>query len=53
MYQTVFGTAPLLMMLGAKSLDLSYEVDKFKGRCVQWDKYDQELMALNVVHTKK
>jgi poly(A) polymerase Pap1 len=45
--------ARLLIYAGAKSLDLSFEVDKFKGRCMQWDKYDQDLMALNVVHTKK
>jgi hypothetical protein len=49
----VLCNARLLITIGAKSLDLSFEVDSFKGRCMQWDKYNQDLMALNVVHTKK
>ena len=38
---------------GAKSLDLSREVDAFKERCLGWDKYDQELNALSIITTKK
>ncbi|TVY82499.1 Poly(A) polymerase pla1 [Lachnellula suecica] len=37
---------------GAKSLDLSAEVDYFKSKCTSWEKYDHELNALNVIHTK-
>ncbi|OBT81460.1 hypothetical protein VE02_09980 [Pseudogymnoascus sp. 03VT05] len=37
---------------GARSLDLSYQVDDFKYRCTSWDKYDDSLNALNIVHTR-
>jgi hypothetical protein len=42
-----------LTILGAKSLDLSYQVDDFKHRCLGWDKYDDNLNALNIIHTRK
>jgi len=42
-----------LTTLGAKSLDLSWQIDEFKRKCVSWDKYDVELNALNFMHTKK
>lgn len=45
--------AQLLIHLGAKSLDLSFQVDDFKRKCTNWEKYDPELNALNVIHTKK
>ena len=38
---------------GAKSLDLSYQVDDFKYRCTGWDKYDDGLNALSIIHTRK
>jgi len=38
---------------GARSLDLSYQVDDFKYRCTSWDKHDDSLNALNIVHTRK
>ncbi|TVY46581.1 Poly(A) polymerase [Lachnellula occidentalis] len=37
---------------GAKSLDLSWQVDNFKRLCMGWEKHDPELNALNVIHTK-
>ncbi|KAG9236650.1 Poly(A) polymeras-like protein [Amylocarpus encephaloides] len=38
---------------GAKSLDLSYQVDKFKHDiCMKWEKFDQDLNAINIIHTK-
>ncbi|RDL40424.1 Uncharacterized protein BP5553_00403 [Venustampulla echinocandica] len=37
---------------GAKSLDLSAEVDHFKKICTGWEKYKPEFNALNVTHTK-
>ncbi|KAF4637899.1 hypothetical protein G7Y89_g191 [Cudoniella acicularis] len=44
--------AQLLIELGAKSLDLSDQVLKFKKLCTAWDKYDHELNALNIAHIK-
>lgn len=38
---------------GAKSLDLSYQVDDFKGKCTMWDKYNEQLNALGIITTKK
>lgn len=41
---------------GAKSLDLSYEVNEFKSICFAWDKYDKELQhtcAVSVQHVRK
>jgi poly(A) polymerase len=38
---------------GAKSLDLSYQVNDFKKRCTEWEKYNEHLNALNVAHTRK
>ncbi|RFU35747.1 hypothetical protein B7463_g603, partial [Scytalidium lignicola] len=37
---------------GAKSLDLSWQVEDFKKMCCSWDKYNGELNALNVSHTR-
>ncbi|KAI1261200.1 Poly(A) polymerase [Xylariaceae sp. FL1019] len=37
---------------GAKSLDLSYQVNKFKKMCNEWKDYREELMFLNVQHVK-
>lgn len=41
------------MWIGAKSLDLAWQVDDFKRKCTGWEKYDRELNALNVTHTRK
>lgn len=37
---------------GAKSLDLSYEVEEFKSICTSSDAYNQEENSLGVAHTK-
>ncbi|KAF9875656.1 poly polymerase [Colletotrichum karsti] len=37
---------------GAKSLDLSYQVDTFKSLCTAWDKYKPELNSLTVQHVR-
>ncbi|KAL7626576.1 polynucleotide adenylyltransferase [Parahypoxylon ruwenzoriense] len=37
---------------GAKSLDLSYQVNAFKARCSEWDKYDANLNYLSIQHVK-
>ncbi|KAM0248155.1 hypothetical protein ACHAQJ_009572 [Trichoderma viride] len=40
---------------GAKSLDLSYQVDEFKVLCTQWKKYQEELqqsVSLGVQHVR-
>ncbi|KAJ8107887.1 hypothetical protein ONZ43_g6594 [Nemania bipapillata] len=37
---------------GAKSLDLSYQVNTFKQMCSEWDKYSTELNFLSVQHVK-
>lgn len=46
-------TAHLLIFLGAKSLDLSTQVEHFKKLCTGWEKYDDELNYLNIIHTRK
>lgn len=41
---------------GAKSLDLSYEVNEFKKLCHNWDKYVDglnETCALSIQHVRK
>lgn len=41
---------------GAKSLDLSYEVDDFKTLCTSWQKYEDELkdsVSIGVQHVRK
>lgn len=41
---------------GAKSLDLSYEVNEFKNICFGWEKYEKELQdscAVGVQHVRK
>lgn len=40
-------------LLGAKTLDLSYQVNAFKQMCSEWDKYSSELNFLSVQHVKK
>ncbi|APA10629.1 hypothetical protein SS1G_12538 [Sclerotinia sclerotiorum 1980 UF-70] len=37
---------------GAKSLDLAWCVDDFKDRCRSWEKYNEELNTLSVIHTR-
>ncbi|ESZ93790.1 hypothetical protein SBOR_5819 [Sclerotinia borealis F-4128] len=37
---------------GAKSLDLAWCVDEFKRICRGWDKYNEELNTLSVIHTR-
>ena len=49
----LYSTTQLLIQLGAKSLDLAWEVSDFKQHTTDWDSYDPELNALNVVHTRK
>ncbi|KAL0930750.1 poly polymerase [Colletotrichum truncatum] len=39
-------------LLGAKSLDLSYQVDNFKSLCTAWEKYKPELNSLTVQHVR-
>lgn len=41
---------------GARSLDLSYEVNEFKNICFSWEKYEKELQdtcAISVQHVRK
>lgn len=45
--------AHLINQIGAKSLDLAWQVAAFKNSTIQWESYDAELNALNVVHTRK
>ena len=43
-------------LAGAKSLDLSYQVDEFKVLCTQWKKYQDDLehlVSLGVQHVRK
>ncbi|KAI1326022.1 Poly(A) polymerase central domain-containing protein [Xylariaceae sp. FL0255] len=37
---------------GAKSLDLSYQVNNFKALCTEWEKYQEELNFLSIQHVK-
>ncbi|KAI0386233.1 Poly(A) polymerase [Hypomontagnella monticulosa] len=37
---------------GAKSLDLSFQVNNFKAMCSQWDKYEASLNFLSIQHVK-
>ncbi|KAI1170367.1 Poly(A) polymerase central domain-containing protein [Nemania sp. FL0916] len=37
---------------GAKSLDLSYQVNTFKQMCGEWDKFSSQLNFLSVQHVK-
>ncbi|KAI3337628.1 Poly(A) polymerase [Xylariaceae sp. AK1471] len=37
---------------GAKSLDLSYQVNSFKQMCSEWEKYNAELNFLSIQHVK-
>jgi poly(A) polymerase Pap1 len=50
--QLVCGTH-LLIHLGAKSLDLSWQVDDFKRICHSWEKYNPELSALHIDHIRR
>jgi poly(A) polymerase Pap1 len=40
-------------LAGAKSLDLSYQVNEYKDMCHNWDKYNAELNFLSVQHVRK
>ncbi|KAK1640263.1 Poly(A) polymerase central domain-containing protein [Colletotrichum phormii] len=54
-YTDVFTTTHyigLTLSDGAKSLDLSYQVENFKALCTQWEKYDATLNSLNVQHVR-
>ncbi|CCF47226.1 hypothetical protein CH063_04087 [Colletotrichum higginsianum] len=42
----------LTLSEGAKSLDLSYQVDNFKSLCTTWEKYDPTLNCLAVQHVR-
>ncbi|KAI0014189.1 Poly(A) polymerase [Xylariaceae sp. FL0662B] len=37
---------------GAKSLDLSYQVNAFKQMCSEWEKYNDKLNFLSIQHVK-
>ncbi|KAI5863241.1 Poly(A) polymerase [Durotheca rogersii] len=37
---------------GAKSLDLTSQVNAFKARCSEWDKFDSNLNYLSIQHVK-
>ncbi|KAI1489195.1 Poly(A) polymerase pla1 [Biscogniauxia mediterranea] len=37
---------------GAKTLDLSYQVNTFKTMCSEWDKYEADLNFLSIQHVK-
>ncbi|OLN81818.1 Poly(A) polymerase pla1 [Colletotrichum chlorophyti] len=39
--------------LGAKSLDLSYQVDNFKSLCTAWEKYKPEVNCLTVQYVRR
>lgn len=46
--------AHLLIRLGVKSLDLELLVSRFRDeQCFIWEKYDPELNALCIIHTRK
>ncbi len=51
-YTTTFYIG-LQLSEGAKSLDLSYQVEDFKNKCTSWDKMDPQLNALSIVTTKR
>ncbi|KAF6843672.1 hypothetical protein CMUS01_01864 [Colletotrichum musicola] len=42
----------LTLSEGAKSLDLSYQVDNFKSLCTAWEKFNTELNSLTVQHVR-
>ncbi|PQE13180.1 Poly(A) polymerase protein [Rutstroemia sp. NJR-2017a BBW] len=50
-YTTTFYIG-LELQEGAKSLDLSWQVEEFKKMCMNWEKYDADLNALSVIHTR-
>ncbi|KAF3012170.1 polynucleotide adenylyltransferase [Neopestalotiopsis sp. 37M] len=37
---------------GAKSLDLSFQVNEFKDLCFNWDKYEDQLNFLSIQHVR-
>ncbi|KAL2751772.1 hypothetical protein ACRALDRAFT_1066416 [Sodiomyces alcalophilus JCM 7366] len=52
---TVFTTTHYIgleLVEGAKSLDLSYQVDSFKQLCGQWEKFNSNLNYLSVQHVR-
>lgn len=42
-----------LDLLGAKSLDLTFQVNNFKAMCSEWEKYKRRLNFLSIQHVKK
>jgi hypothetical protein len=46
-------SAQPLIQIGAKSLDLAWEVNDFKTHTIDWEMFDDALNALCVVHTRK
>ncbi|KAI9742577.1 MAG: polynucleotide adenylyltransferase [Claussenomyces sp. TS43310] len=55
-HTTVFTTTyyiGLELREGAKTLDLSQQVDSFKIRCANWKNYNHKLNALSIAHTRK
>lgn len=38
---------------GAKSLDLTFQVNEFKDLVTGWDKYDKNLNCLSIQHVRK
>jgi hypothetical protein len=45
--------ANLLISLGAKSLDLQWQVEDFKKHTRDWELYDAEVNHLSVVNIRK
>lgn len=49
-------TARTIDNVGAKQLDLSYQVNEFKNLCFAWEKYEKELQdscAVSIQHVRK
>lgn len=40
-------------VVGAKSLDLSFQVNEFKDLCYGWDKYKDGMNFLSIQHVRK
>jgi len=38
---------------GGKQLDISWQTQEFKKICFGWTQYNEELNALEIVHTRK
>lgn len=50
---TVAPTLEHTNITGAKSLDLSFQVNEYKNTCYGWEKYKSDLNFLSVQHVKK